>query len=187
MNVFKAHLRSGGGELHICKIPEAGNTQIDQMVGSFLRDLLGNRQHDDINGVRLYISVQLIHGIDVYAVDNRTDDLWADVKRSLGGKSGLREVKVLQQGAAEIANTDHNEMMIAVHTQNMADFRSQLIDIVSVSLLSELTEATEILPNLRRGNVHLCSQRVGGDSDNTAVAQLGQLPVVPGQPPNNGI
>ena len=65
---------------------------------------------------------------------------------------------------AQIAHADHHQMMVVVHTQNVADLGAQLLHVIAVTLLAELTEAAEILPDLRGGDVHFLTQRVGGDA-----------------------
>ena len=59
---------------------------------------------------------------------------------------------------SQIAYADHNQVVIIVHTQNMADFRPQLLNVITISLLSEFPEAAEILPDLRGRNIHFLSQ-----------------------------
>ena len=69
----------------------------------------------------------------------------------------------------------------------MADLSLQLLHIVSVSLLAELAEAAEILADLRGGDVHFLSQRMGGDPDNAPVVQFVQLAVISWQTPDHGV
>ena len=88
---------------------------------------------------------------------------------------------------AQVAHADHDEVVVVVHPQDVADLGLQLLHIIAVPLLAELTEAAEVLPDLGGGDVHLLSQGVGGDPDNAAVAEVGQLPVISGQTPYDGV
>ena len=61
---------------------------------------------------------------------------------------------------AQIANADHDEVVVVVHAQDMTDLGPQFFYIVAVALLAELTETAEILADLRGGDVHLLPQGV---------------------------
>ena len=51
-------------------------------------------------------------------------------------------------------------MVVVVHAQDVADLRPELLHIVAVALLAELSEAAEVLPDLGGGDVHLLAQGV---------------------------
>ena len=87
----------------------------------------------------------------------------------------------------QIAHADHHQMVVVVHPKDTADLGMKLLHIVAVALLAKLAEAAQILAYLRSGYVHLLTQRVGGDAHHSLGAEFGQLPVVTGQPPDNGI
>ena len=88
---------------------------------------------------------------------------------------------------AQVANTDHNEVVVIVHAQDMADLSAQLLHVVAVALLAEFAEAAEILADLRGGDVHLLSQGVGRDAHDAAVAKFRQLAVIAGQTADHSI
>ena len=155
------------------------------MGGGVLGHRLGNGQNHHVHMMALNIVIQLGHGVDGDTVDNSTGELGIDVKGGIHGEAGLGEGEVLQQGMAQIAHTDHNEMVVIVHAENMANLRAQFLYIVAVALLTKFTEAAEILANLGGGNVHLLSQGMGGDPYHTAGAEVRQLPVVTGEAPND--
>ena len=78
-------------------------------------------------------------------------------------------------------------MVVVIHSQDAADLRVELFYVIAVALLAKLAEAAQILADLGRGNVHLLAQGVGGDAHHALGAQLGQLPVVTGKPPDYSI
>ena len=78
-------------------------------------------------------------------------------------------------------------MMVVVYAQNMADFRAQFFDIVAVALLSEFAKTAEVLPDLGGGDIHLLAQRMRGNANDTAAAQIRQLPVITGKAPDHGV
>jgi hypothetical protein len=88
---------------------------------------------------------------------------------------------------AQITHADHDEVMIVVHAQDMADLRAQFFNVVPISLLSELSKAAEVLSDLGGGDIHFLPQRVGGDPNDTPAAKIRQLAVIAGQPPNDGV
>ena len=133
---------------------------------------------------------EVLQGVDVVngdAPDLRSHHSGRDVEGGVHGEAGLGEHEVLQQRVSQIAYTDHDQMVVVVHAQNMSDLRPQLLHIIAIALLSELPEAAEILTDLRGCDIHLLPQRVGGDADHAAVTEVRQLPVISGQPPDNGI
>ena len=88
---------------------------------------------------------------------------------------------------AQIANADHDQVVVIIYAQNMSDLSSQLLHVIAVALLAEFAEAAEVLTNLRGGDVHLLAQRMGGDADHAAVAQVSQLAVISGKTPDNSV
>ena len=93
----------------------------------------------------------------------------------------LGKVEVLQQRMTQMAGTDDDQLVVVVDAQNMADLCAKLRHIIAVSLLPELAEAAQILPDLRSGDVHLIAQRVGGDAHHALVVQIVQIAVVTGK------
>ena len=86
-----------------------------------------------------------------------------------------------------IAGTDDDEVVVVVHTQDVADLAPELLHIVAVALLAELAEAAEVLADLGGGDVHLLAQLVGGDADGAPLAELGEVAVVTGEAADDGI
>ena len=187
VDILKFYVRARAGKLHICKVPEASDTHIDEMGGSILGHRLGNGQDHHVHTVAADEIIQLCHGIDGYVVDDGAGELGIDVKGGVHSKAGLGEGEILQQGMAQVAYSDHNEVMVIVHSQDMADFRAKLLHIVAVTLLTELAKAAEVLPDLRGGDIHLLAQRVGRDPYHAAGAKVRQLAVITGEAPDDSI
>ena len=187
MDIFKFDIRVGTGKLHIGEVPEAANTQIDQTGSGVLSNMLRNGQHHHIHLVFLQVRIQIVHRVDGHTVDRGADDGRRDVEGSVHREAGVRKAEVLQQRMTQITNADHHQVVVVINAQNVADFRAEFFHIVSIALLAELAEAAEVLTDLRGGDVHLLTQRVGGDADDAAIAQIGQLTVVSGKTPDDGI
>ena len=173
VNVFKLNIRIGAGQLHIGKVPEAPDPKVNQPVGGSLCHSLRNGQNNNVHGVALDVGLQLIGRINGDAVDLCIDHIGRDVKGGVHGEAGVFKGEVVQQCAAQVADADHDEMVIIVHTQNVTDLGTEFFNVVSISLLAKLTETTEILTDLRSGNIHFLPQRVGGGADNAAVIKIG--------------
>ena len=187
VDIFKFYIRRRAGQLHIGKVPKAPDTKIDQMSGCVLSDRLGNGQHDYIHVVGMNEVIQLGHGIHRHAVDDGAGELRVDIKGGVYSETGLGEGKILQQGMTQVAHSDHDEMMIIVHAQDMADLRTKLFHIVAVALLTELAEAAEILSDLGSSDIHFLSQGVGRDPHHAPGTEVRQLSVVTGEAPDDGV
>lgn len=187
MDVFKFHIYRAAGKLHVGEVPESTDAQFDKTVGCILGHGLRDRQDDHVHSVLPDETVQIVHRVDGDAVDGGADHRRGDVEGGIHGEAGVGEGEVLQQGVAQIAYADHDQMVVVVHTQNVADFRPQFLHVVSIALLAEFAEAAEVLPDLGGGDIHLLSQGMGGDADYAAVAKIGELPVISGKTPDHGI
>ena len=62
----------------------------------------------------------------------------------------------------------------------------QLLYIISISLLAELSETGQVLPDLGGGQPHGAPQGIGGNSDGTGLKEIVQVAVIPRQPPDYG-
>lgn len=80
----------------------------------------------------------------------QSDHGGGDIKGCVHRKPTLGEWEVLQQCVAQIANADHDEVVVVVHAQDMTDLGPQFFYIVAVALLAELTETAEILAGSER-------------------------------------
>ena len=187
VDVLKLDIRDLAAQLDVGKVPESLDTKADQVVRRILRHGLGDGQHHHIHRVALDKRVQLRHGADGDPVDSGADHSGGDIERRIHRKAALREGKVLQQGMSQIADADHDQMVIIVHAQNMADLSLQFFHIITVTLLSELAKAAEVLADLGGGDAHLLPQGMGGDPHDAAAAQFIQMAVISWKTPDNGV
>ncbi len=132
-------------------------------------------------------AVQIIHGVDGHAVDGGPDHGRGDIKCGIHGEASVGEGEVLQQRVTQVAHADHDQMMVVIHAEDVSDLCAKLFYVVPVALLAEFTEAAEVLPDLRSGDIHLLTQGVGGDPDYTAAAKIGKLTVISGKTPDHGV
>ena len=161
-----------GGQLHVGEVPEAPDAQTDQPVGQRLRHALRHGQHRHVGMVAGHIVLQLVHGVDGHAADLRSDQRRGDIEGGVDAEAHLFKIEVLQQRMTKMPHADDDDAVPAVDAENVADLRPQLCHVIAVSLLPELTEAAEILPDLRGGDVHFSAQRIGADAHHALVVQV---------------
>ena len=175
------------GQLDVGEVPEPAHAQRRQPVRRFLRHVLGDGQRHHVHRMGADERFQLVHREDGDAVDDRSDQGGGDVERGVHREAGLGEGEVLQKRVAQIARADHDEVVVFVHAQNVPDLRAQLFYVVAVALLAKLAEAAEILTNLGGGDVHLLSQRMGGDAHHAAGVETVELAVISWQAPDHSV
>jgi len=157
------------GDLHIGEVPETTDTQLHKMVGDRLRHMLRHRQNGDSGMMLGKVALQLRGVTHLHTVDLRADEIGGEIKSGVEMEAHGGEIKVLHQGVAQMACTDDDDLLIFVDAEYVTDLGAQLRHIVAIALLTELTETAQILTDLRGGNIHLITQRVGGDTDNTLI------------------
>ena len=84
-----------------------------------------------------------------------------------------------------VARTDKYRGKASVGSENVGDLIMQCLHIVAVALLTEFSEAAEILPYLGRSKAKLLTQLKGRDTAYAFVHQLIQLTQVSGQTADN--
>ncbi len=187
MDALDTHIRIRAGDFYIGKVPESVDTQMHKPFRQGLGHRLRHRQNHHVDAVTVNIPIQLVHGENRHVVDLCADDRRGHVEGCVQRKTGLLKMEIVHQGVTEVARADHNQMMMIVHAQDMADFGMQLLHIIAVALLSELPETAQILPYLRCGNIHLLPQRVRGNPDLAPGFQFWELAVVSGQTPDDSV
>ena len=187
VDVLDLDVGAGGAELHIGEVPEALDAEIDEAVGGILGGVLGDGQDHHVHRVFPDEGLQLAGGVDGDAVDAGAHQLGRGVEGGIHGEAGGGEGEVPQQGMAQVAGADDDEVMIVVHAQDVADLAPEFLYIIAVALLAELAEAAEVLADLGGGDVHLLAQLVGGDAHSAPLAELGEVAVVTGEAADDGI
>ena len=87
-----------------------------------------------------------------------SDQAFLDVKSRRQLHPAVAKTEVIHQSMPDIADTDQNGFIAAVHTENNRYLFAQNRDIITVALLAEFTEAAEILPDLGRRQTELLSE-----------------------------
>ena len=64
---------------------------------------------------------------------------------------------------AEVAGAEQRDVVLAGGAQDLADLRDQRVDVVADPALAELAEARQVAPDLRRVDVRVLGQLLGGD------------------------
>ena len=60
----------------------------------------------------------------------------------------LAEAEVVHQRAADVADADEHGLIAAIHAEYACDLVAESRNVIAIALLSELTEAAEILTYL---------------------------------------
>ena len=181
VDIFKENAGDLGGQLHIGEVPETADAHINQLVSQRLRHILRHGQHRHIGVILLHIGGQLIDGADGDVVDRGADQLGRAIKGGIDLETDLAEIEVLQQGVTQMTCAHHNDAVTVVDAQNMPDLCAQLGHVVAVALLTKLTKAAQILPDLGGGDGHTKTQRIGGDALYTLVVEVIQIAIVAGE------
>ena len=140
MDVFGEHI-GADVQFGVGKIPDAAHAEPDELLGHVLRNGLWHGQHRHIRMAGGEVVLHLVERADEDVVDARADQRGRDIKGRVEQETGLRKVEVAQQRMTQMARADHNEPVPLVHTEDVADLRAQLEDVVAVALLAEFTKA----------------------------------------------
>ena len=172
MNILEENIGLIRAQLHIGEVPKALDTQVDKAAGHGLGHMLGNGKHRHIGPIVGNILLQLVHGADGDSMDAGADEVGGDIKGGVYMEADLFKVEVLQQSVAQMAYADDDKAVALVDAQDMPDLGAKLGHIVAIALLTELTEATQILADLGGGDIHFAAQGVGADAHNALVIQV---------------
>ena len=181
VDILKENVGDVRGQFYVGKIPKAVDTEGDQLICQRLRDALRNGQHRYLGMIRRNITLQVVHGTDLYTADMRVDQLGGDIKSGIDLKTDFLEIKVLHQGVTEVTRADNDQAVTDVDAENVTDLTAQFGNIIAVALLTEFTEAAQVLTDLRGGDPHLRAERIGGDANRAAIVKVIQIAVIAGQ------
>ena len=85
-----------------------------------------------------------------------------------------------------MSDTDNDNIVYAVQSENFGDLLSKILHIITVALLPETAEIIQILPDLRGGHLHLLTEFTGRNPLNAGLLKFTEIPVITGQPLDNG-
>ena len=88
---------------------------------------------------------------------------------------------------AEITHADNNNTVAAVHTQDAPNLTAQFINIISIALLAEFSEAAQVLTDLGGRDAHFFPKCAGRNTDGTLQMQVVQVAVITGKAANDGV
>ena len=111
MHILEENAGNLCAQLHVGEVPEAADTQFDQMVGNRLCHGLGQRQHGHIRMVLVHICLDLGTVTDLHTVDLRTDQVGREVKGGVNMEANGVEVEVLQQRMTQVTGTDDDDVV----------------------------------------------------------------------------
>ena len=188
VNVLKLHTGSGRTELHVGDVPEAAHAHFHQLIGQLLCHILGNAEDSNIGSALVGKDLcHLVTVVDLRAVDLGAHQTGVHIKGTVHGKAAGAEIEVVQQCVTQITDTNQNDVVTAIHTEDLADLPLEVFDIITVALLTELTKAAEILTDLRGGKAHFAAEQVGGNTDGFLLLQIVEITIVAGKSADNGI
>ena len=81
-----------------------------------------------------------------------------------------------------VARADYHGIITVVGSEDIKYLSIELFDIVAVALLTEAAEAVDVLPNLRRREVHPLAQLLRRNLLHTCAFQFPQMPIISRQP-----
>ena len=111
-----------------------------------------------------------------------TDFLRVVVKHRQRPEALALERRIFCNRAADIARAHDNLRMLTVKSQNFANVHFQIRHLIPVPLTSEAAEAVDVLPNLRRREVHPLAQLLRRNLLHTCAFQFPQMPIISRQP-----
>ena len=131
------------------KVPYSLDAAADNPVDHLLGLFLGSTDGSDLDRILPDKVLQLIQVIDIDAPDRHPDQPGIDVKQSPDKEAVLFESGIIGKGLAEIARAENNDMMVRIQAQYFMYLLPEFTDIIAITLLSESSEAIEILSDLR--------------------------------------
>ena len=162
----------------MAEVPEALNTQPNQLVRKVHGALARHAQHGDHRLVRRTEAFQLGQRADGYAADLLALQGGVDIKRG----NQLVAVSI----AADKAGDRRAQAAIAVAKQQFANLGKQHIHLVADALLAKTAKTVEILPHLAGGGAHHAGQLAGRNFITPICLQVAQVAVIFGQPLDHG-
>ena len=148
MHVFDRNAQSLQMKVLAGEIPQAADTALYQTACNTRCVSARNGEHRHIRLVALDELRKRIRAAHLMAAKALTDELRICVKRTQQLKAACREIEVVEQGAAEVADAQKDRRASCAQTQDRAELLLQLFDIVAVSLLTETAEIVKILSDL---------------------------------------
>ena len=187
MDVFHCDLRINDRKIIVAEVPEALNTQPNQLVRKVHGALARHAQHGDHRLVRRTEAFQLGQRADGYAADLLALQGGVDIKRGNQLVAvGIAADKAGDRRAQAAGADQHGRQQLAVAKQQFANLGKQHIHLVADALLAKTAKTVKILPHLAGGGAHHAGQLAGRNFITPICLQVAQVAVIFGQPLDHG-
>ena len=170
------------GQIGRREVPHRADAAGVELVQRFLRDASGQCQHRNIRHVLLQEVRHFLHAVHGDIAHRHADFLRVVVKHRQRPEALALERRIFRNRASDIARAHDNLRMFTVKSQNFANVHFQIRHLIPVPLTSEAAEAVDVLPNLRRREVHPLAQLLRRNLLHTCAFQLPQMPIISRQP-----
>ena len=103
-----------------------------------------------------------------------------NIKNPTENKASTLEIPVIYKRLSQMSCSHDDQIMFFIQPKYSADLVIEIFHIVSIPLLSEAAEVIQILPDLRRSNLHDITQFLRGNSLDPFIFQFTQIPEISG-------
>ena len=160
MYVFNDNIGEFFADIEMAEIPEAFNSAGIQPFGDLLNRIFRNADYRRYHIVFAAELFKLIGRADRNSADNAADFTAVLVKDTNEIETSVFKNDLIGDSRADIACADENCRVQAANTEYPFDLLAEMGNGITDTLLTEFTEAVEILPHLRGGGVHALSKLV---------------------------
>jgi len=133
---------------HGGKVQYPSDPGIDERSRHVLCSMFRHRQDRDLHLVFPDVPMEFLHWKDPASSGLHSHLAGSGIEGCNYPESLVAESRVTHDGSTDVSSTNDDRIPFAIHLQDATDFSSQACDPVADSRLSELSEATEILPDL---------------------------------------
>src|SRR6266581_3607544 len=175
------------GELHRREVEDRLLARVHQPVHHLLRGVGGRHDDGDVGGLLRQVGLEVADVAHDEAVPARADLLRILVVDRGDVEAALPEAGVLDQGAADAAGADEDDVIGAAQAEDVADLGGELGDRVAEAALAERAEEGEVFADLRRGGAAAPRQLGGGNRGLALGGELLEKPEVEREPPHGAL
>src|SRR3954469_13072561 len=136
---------------------------VDELVGQRLRRGRRHREHADDDVLLLDDLAQVVDRPDRLGAHRLADLRGVVVEDRDDAEPGVGEDVARGDRLAEVAGAEQRDVVLAGGAQDLADLRDERVDVVADAALAELAEAGQVAADLRRVDVRVVAELLGGD------------------------
>jgi hypothetical protein len=152
------------------EIKNSGDAASDQLIGNFLSRGGGDRQNCHLDTARGHDFGHFINGVKRLA-DILVAFTKIDVEPGDNLEAFLLEALVRKQGQAHVTDSDQDDWLKAICPEEISNHLAELLDIITETARSELTEISEVFPQLRGFDARRSSEGIARDRANPVLLQ----------------